>query len=168
MTTLYSLKFLNAVGTVLGHEGGYVDNPDDPGGQTNWGISQRSYPNVDIANLTKDGATAIYYNDFWVPNRYDSIKNDSVVNNLFDMAINAGQRTSIKLAQQTINTYKPELLTVDGLVGPATLDAVNDFSADDFLRLFKVLRAQYYLDLVAKRPTNLVFLKGWLRRAASC
>ena len=59
--------FEAAVADVLGEEGGYVNNPADPGGETNWGISKRAYPNVDIKNLTRDDAKAIYLKDYWQP-----------------------------------------------------------------------------------------------------
>jgi len=51
--------------SILRHEGGYVNNPNDPGGETKYGISKRSYPNVDIKNLTPEQALEIYHRDFW-------------------------------------------------------------------------------------------------------
>ena len=58
-------NFLRAVKEVLKIEGGYVNNPNDRGGETKYGISKRAYPNVDIKNLTLDKAKQIYYNDYW-------------------------------------------------------------------------------------------------------
>lgn len=63
----YSESFLTAVAVVLEHEGGYVFDVHDPGGETNFGISKRSYPELDIKRLTRDDAIAIYHRDFWVP-----------------------------------------------------------------------------------------------------
>ena len=60
-------NFETAINRILSHEGGYVDNPADPGGRTQWGISQRSYPNLDIKSLTRDQAIALYERDFWEP-----------------------------------------------------------------------------------------------------
>jgi lysozyme family protein len=51
--------------SIIGHEGGYVNHPTDPGGETNWGISKRSYPHVDIKNLTREQALEIYREDYW-------------------------------------------------------------------------------------------------------
>ena len=56
-----SVPFEAAVDRVLGHEGGYVNHPNDPGGETNWGISKRSYPNVDIKALTREGVLRLCY-----------------------------------------------------------------------------------------------------------
>lgn len=61
----YPQSFLDSVELVLAAEGGYVNNPSDPGGETKFGISKRSYPKLDIANLTRDDAIALYFTDFW-------------------------------------------------------------------------------------------------------
>ena len=58
-------RFPAFINRILGHEGGYVNDPQDPGGETNWGISKRSYPGEDIKNLTLDQAAAIYRRDYW-------------------------------------------------------------------------------------------------------
>ena len=59
------MTFEEAFSRLMGHEGGYSNDPLDPGGETNWGISKRSYPNVDITNLTRAEAKVIYREDFW-------------------------------------------------------------------------------------------------------
>lgn len=59
--------FEAAVNAVLGEEGGYVNNPADPGGETNWGISKRAFPDVDIATLSRDDAKALYKAHYWDP-----------------------------------------------------------------------------------------------------
>ena len=61
----YPPAFERAVTRLLGDEGGYVDNPADPGGETKFGITKREYPQVDIAALTRAEAIAIYYCDWW-------------------------------------------------------------------------------------------------------
>ncbi|WP_324606443.1 glycosyl hydrolase 108 family protein [Xenorhabdus nematophila] len=66
MTHTYSVAFLHAINSLLPMEGGYVNDPHDRGGETQYGISQRSYPRLDIRALTQDDATAIYYRDFWL------------------------------------------------------------------------------------------------------
>ena len=62
----YPEEFKDGVIQVLNHEGGYVDDPDDNGGETNFGISKRAYPRVDIKNLTRKQAIKIYYQDYWI------------------------------------------------------------------------------------------------------
>jgi lysozyme family protein len=101
---------------VLGAEGGYVNNPADPGGETNWGISRRSYPDLDIAHLTWDDAKAIYRRDFW-----DKIQGDKLPPPLamivFDSAVNNGPARAAKWLQRAVG------VTEDGIIGPATLAA---------------------------------------------
>lgn len=79
-----------AIGFTLSWEGGYTDNPDDPGGETNFGISKRYHPDVDIKNLTKEQATAIYKEEYWEAMGCDDLPYpmDMVV---FDSAVNPGQ-----------------------------------------------------------------------------
>lgn len=75
---------------LMGHEGGYVNDARDPGGETNWGISKRSYPNVDIRNLTQDGAKAIYHRDFWTAMNCDALPAPLALV-VFDTAVNSGR-----------------------------------------------------------------------------
>ncbi len=81
--------FDTAVTAVLSYEGGYVNDPNDPGGETNWRISKRAYPNLDIKNLTRDQAIQIYRRDYW-----DSLECDRfpplIAIALFDAAVNQG------------------------------------------------------------------------------
>jgi lysozyme family protein len=77
-----------AITSVLEVEGGYVDHPTDPGGRTNWGISQRAYPQVDIVNLTRQDAVAIYERDYWTPIPEDLP--DALRFMAFDAAVNHG------------------------------------------------------------------------------
>lgn len=106
--------FDRAVELILKHEGGYVNDPDDPGGETNFGISKRSYPNENIKDLTRDRAKMLYKRDYW-----DRVRGDELPWPLaviaFDMAVNAGVGTSIKLLQESLG------VTVDGALGPVTL-----------------------------------------------
>src|SRR5271156_5911043 len=71
--TAYSSAFLDAVAPLLDVEGGYVDNPEDPGGKTKFGISARYNPGVDIKNLTRGEAIAIYWSEWWLAYHYDQL-----------------------------------------------------------------------------------------------
>jgi lysozyme family protein len=75
---------------VVGIEAGYVNDPQDPGGETKYGISKRSYPNLDIAHLTLDQAKAIYFEDYWTPAGCDSMRWELALC-VFDAAVNQGQ-----------------------------------------------------------------------------
>jgi lysozyme family protein len=81
--------FNTAVALVLKHEGGLVDNPQDPGGLTNFGISKRAYPSLDIANLTVDDAKAIYQRDYWKPFMEQEV-DQRIANCALDCAVNQG------------------------------------------------------------------------------
>lgn len=85
MTTLYE----QCVNFVLSQEGGYVNDPNDPGGETNFGISKRSYPTLDIKNLTADVARGLYYKDYWLPNGCDK-RSPEMALVTFDTAVNMG------------------------------------------------------------------------------
>lgn len=143
--------FDRALALVLRHEGGLVDDPKDPGGLTNFGISQRAYPNVNIRALDQVAAGAIYRRDYW-----DAIKGDQLPEGLaicvFDAAVNMGVDKAIRLLQKAC------AVQVDGILGPNTLraasrlpDAVARFSAD---------RAIAYTGI---RNFDL-YGRGWLRR----
>lgn len=89
-----------SVGFVLQMEGGYVNDPNDPGGETNYGISKRSYPNLDIKNLTVDQAKEIYYKDFWLPARCDKLSAPLALV-VLDAAVNMGLGAAASLLQGT-------------------------------------------------------------------
>lgn len=159
-------NFDKAVDIVLAHEGGYVNHPADPGGETKYGISKRSYPNEDIKNLTIARAKEIYFADFWKPYKYDQITSDSVATKIFDTAVNTGAKRAFRFAQQAANTLGKNLV-VDGIFGNGTLAAINSLSSDAFLSAYRTIQADYYKSIVAANPSKGVFLRGWLTRAAS-
>lgn len=107
-----------AVQMVLRHEGGYVNDSKDPGGETKFGISKRAYPSVDIAALTEDTAKAIYKRDYWDKVKGDQLP-DSVATVLFDMAVNMGVDRAIKLLQRALRVKE------DGALGPVTIQAAK-------------------------------------------
>lgn len=81
--------FDSAFAIVVGIEGGYVNDPKDPGGETRWGISKRQYPNVDIPQLTLEQAKAIYLRDYWNTHGCDKLDWTEALL-VFDCAVNGG------------------------------------------------------------------------------
>lgn len=162
----YSDKFINAVNVVLKDEGGYVSDPSDRGGETNYGISKRSYPDVDIKNLTRDGAIAIYYRDFWCKGPYESIADAALACKVFNTAVNTGPSRAFKFLQQAANDNGSNLV-VDGAIGPKSIAAINAMYGPNVLASFRKEQEQFYLNLIAANPAQAKFKNGWITRARS-
>ena len=152
-------QFEDIIEVVLHDEGGYVNDPDDPGGETNFGIAKRSHPDVDIANLTKEGAKEIYYRDYWMKNRVPQLP-DGLKHIYFDMCVNQGRGRAVKILQQAANAKGAEL-KVDGGLGPKTIGAMKGVE----LERVRAYRVKYYADLVTRKPDLEKFYFGWFRRA---
>ena len=157
------MKFDDAVQIVLKHEGGYVNDKKDPGGETNMGISKRAYPHIDIKNLTKSDAKKIYYKDYWLKPKV-SIIPDNLKYIYFDMCVNMGKGRAVKIIQEASNA-KGSKLKIDGGLGPKTLTAIRKTKLSE--GRVKAYRVKYYVDLIAKRPSLEKFYYGWYKRAIS-
>lgn len=150
------MKSSIALERVLGIEGGYVNDPNDPGGETKWGISKRSYPNVDIKNLTIDDARAIYIKDFLTPIDAENLP-QSVVFQVLDFAVNSGIGTAIRYLQRVVGVAD------DGYWGPVSQAAISKMSAEEIVLNFNAARLNY-MTLLKGWPD---FGKGWTRRIAA-
>jgi lysozyme family protein len=159
-------RFEHIINVILSNEGGYSDNPNDKGGVTKFGISSRSYPDVDIANLTKVEAKNIYKRDFWNRYLYKNINNLEVATKFFDLAVNMGHSWACILVQRALRASGKNVVE-DGNFGPKTLDAINNVDITDLLAALKSEAAGYYRTLAAVDEQDKVFLKGWLNRAYS-
>jgi len=147
------MNFEDAFRNVIGEEGGYVDHPSDPGGETKYGISKRSYPNVDIANLTLEQARAIYKRDYWDRLRGDELPYP-LAEFLFDFAVNSGVGAATKALQRALGVLP------DGVIGPVTLAAARAKDPRHVMRLVFVDRA-----LLFAGNANLdTFGHGWFAR----
>ena len=154
--------FDQIIDRVLAHEGGYVDDPDDPGGETKYGISKKAYPKVNIKGLTKEDAKGIYKKDYW--DRYKMEKLPPELRYIYyDMVINMGIRNAGKVLQKAANSKnsKANRVKIDGMVGPATLKAVKRVEAER-LRSERVL---YYARLVIRKPVQYKYWYGWFKRS---
>lgn len=110
--------FDEAVVLVLRHEGGYANDPADPGGETNFGISKREFPHLDIRALTTADATALYQQYYWQPIQGDFLPWPLAVVT-FDAAVNSGVGQASKWLQAAVG------VAVDGVIGPKTLTAAQ-------------------------------------------
>lgn len=152
--------FKLAVEKVLKHEGGYTPGlVGDAGGETNFGISKRAYPSVDIKALTREQAIDIYRKDYWNP-LYDRIESQELANSLFDMGVNAGVRRAVKMLQRVLVELSGTPITVDGVFGLQTLEDVNMASPVKLLTEYTEARLAYYQSL--GKPQ---FMRSWTNRA---
>ena len=159
-------RFRHAVEFVLKHEGGYVNDPQDPGGETKYGISKRSYPQRDIRNLTREQAIEIYRQDWWDRYGYDRIRSLDVAAKVFDLAVNMGAPAAHRCLQRALHACGQRHVAVDGILGPQTIGAANDVKPR--AALLAALRAEaaaYYRGLVERRPELKRYENGWLNRA---
>lgn len=164
--TTYSDLFLRAIKITLRNEGGYVNNPKDPGGETNFGLSKRTYPNLDIKNLTVDQATAIYYRDWWTPRPFDHMTCEDLAVKVFDTTVNLGVGRAIKFLQRCLKVNGHPEIVDDGDFGPHTLVVVNSMDGSGLLAVYRQMQANYYNALVTAKPELQQFIHGWLSRAS--
>lgn len=162
----YDKKFSQVIGVILGHEGGYNNDPDDLGGETKYGISKASYPYLDIPKLSLEEAKNIYYCDYWKPERYCEIADLSITIKLFSSAVNMGPRTAHRLIQQALRAVETRVVE-DGWLGSKTINAINIAEPISLLSALKSEAAGHYRVLVVRYPEQKKFLKGWLNRAYS-
>ena len=144
------------INRVLGTEGGYVNNPADPGGETNWGVSKRAYPDVDIANLTREGAIEIYRRDFWDALHADEMP-DAIAFQALDFAVNSGIQTAVRKLQAALGVAD------DGHWGPVTLAALRAANVAALTLLLLAGRLEYMTSLSNWPNAG----KGWARRIST-
>lgn len=150
------MTFDDAFALLIGHEGGYVDDPNDPGGETKFGISKRAYPREDIPNLTLERAKELYRRDYWGPAACDAVP-DCIKFDLFDTAVNSGPKQAIRLMQRVLGVVD------DGIVGPRTLMAAQSMPPARLVAWFNAERLEFMVTLNNWRHHG----GGWARRIAA-
>ena len=161
---MYSKKFEKAFQYVIQNEGGYVFDKNDPGGETNYGISSRSYPHLDIKHLSLQDAKKIYFCDYWHKKGFEEIPDDAVATQVFDLSVNLGIRPAVTVLQRALRAVGINVQE-DGLMGSQTLSAVKKSEPRCLLAAIKSEAAGYYRMLARYRPGQAKFLNGWLNRA---
>lgn len=155
-----------AIEKIFENEGGYVFHPSDPGGETKYGISKRSYPKVNIHDLTKEQAKMIYKKDFWDRLGLDEVGESRVAFEIFDTAINCGIKRAVLIVQKSLN-FLGEDLRLDAKLGRITLMMINKWSKKDPLAFLKILNGfqfMWYHRIIENRPALGKFARGWMRR----
>lgn len=178
--------FEKAIPILLHHEGGFVNNPNDPGGATNYGISLRflaDHPDQgdfnhdgqvnaeDIANMSVEEAETIYKIFWWDRFHYGSINDQTIATKVFDFSVNMGAIRAHKLLQAAMNNAFGLNLTVDGVLGRASFGAINAVmdggQEQALLDAYSEKAWQFYQALIARNPKLQVFAHGWRNRAYS-
>jgi len=149
---------------VLTFEGGLVNDPDDPGGISKYGLSQRAYPNLNIAELTIEQAKEIYFTDYWIKGKCHKLP-DGIDIYHFDTCVNVGIRRANKFLQLAINkSSKTGYIKVDGIIGPKTLGMLATIPNYKVLTEYACIRNDYYVRLASRKNLR-KFLSGWIRRS---
>lgn len=154
--------FNKAIVKTLAREGGsrFTDDPNDHGGATKYGISQRSYPNLDIRNLTEQQAREIYKRDFWDRIRGDEVTSQPVAEIVFDTCVNMGVRTGSRLAQLAVGVEP-----ADGVIGSKSLAALNNADEGLFVSNFTIAKIARYAHICNRDKSQQKYLLGWINRA---
>lgn len=189
--------FEDAVAVVLQHEGGFVDDPVDPGGATNFGVSLRFLRGLgdldgdgyldgdldrdgdvdaeDIRRMTREQAKAIYRSQWWDRYGYGQLGLPKVAAKVFDLSVNMGAHQAHKCLQRALGSVGLDL-SDDGILGPASRRAIEDVakaarqgvnSEGALLAALRSEAAGFYRTLIAEKPAFAKYRRGWLRRAYS-
>lgn len=146
------------IAALLRREGGYSNDPKDRGGETNFGISKRSFPSLDIKHLTKEQAIAIYRARYLEGPKIHLLP-ESLQPLMLDFAVNSGQIVAINKLQKVLG------VEVDGVIGPQTLSAAHAAEIRGLINALVAERVRMICSIVIKAPAQLKFLSGWVNRA---
>jgi lysozyme family protein len=156
--------FDQAIEVVLGHEGDtYSNHPNDRGGATKFGISQRYNPDVNVRELTRAQAIEIYWERYWQGRGYERLP-DPVAIKVFDLAVNLGERTAVRCLQRALRACGVPV-KIDGLLGPQTCGAARSAEVGTLVAALRSEAAGEYRLRVARDGGQAVFQNGWLNRA---
>ena len=162
------------VNTILKHEGGYVNHPNDRGGPTNFGITQKTLEGwrkkpvsiEDVQNLTEEEARTIYKTNYFLAPKIDKLP-EVIQPQMFDMSINHGSGRAVKILQDTLNDKIPT--GIDGGIGPQTIrnsiEYMDSFDSRELNNTMVEKRIQFFKSIVRNNESQAVFLKGWIKRA---
>jgi lysozyme family protein len=171
-------EFKTAFQKMLNHEGGYVNDPDDRGGETYKGISRTMHNHwsgwaiidkfknefgfpatLDMCVELQNQVEIFYRTNFWTPLNADHLSNQAIADSILDFSVNAGIITSVRLAQSIVR------VKADGIIGEVTLKNLNSLDFGYFLPAFTVGKISHYIAIIKKRPANKKYLYGWVIRA---
>lgn len=154
-----SLTFQQIFDRLIGHEGGYVNDPRDPGGETNWGVTKRTAQangyTGNMKTMTRQQAYEIYYRAFWLRYNCEQMP-DAVAYQFFDAAVNHSFGNASRMLQRAVGVLD------DGIIGKYSLEAINRNPISDTLMMLNGERLNFYIRL--KNFDR--YGKGWVNRVA--
>ena len=157
--------FKLAISKILKNEGGYISDPVDPGGETQFGISKRSYPNIDIKNLTKNQAINIYFKDYWLKNNLQDLFDQKLAAKILDMVVNIGSKQTGLIISRAIRACGVKFNETE-MITPKLIFMVNVLANKSaLLSAIRSELAGYYRLLIQIRPQMNKYINGWLKRA---
>jgi len=162
--------FDKAFEIIIGIEGVLSDHPNDKGGLTKYGISQKAHPHLDIRNLTLEQAKKIYYDEYW-DSRYvnlDDIDEKNAIE-MFDISVNLGVTGAGRIFQHALNLMNRNQkdfknIAVDGKIGKATMAAYQKVDKAILFKVLNGLQFMHYVGMVEKNEVQEVFFNGWMKR----
>lgn len=163
------VDFNKIISKVLENEGGYDNDPKDPGGETKYGISKKTYPNLNIKDLTKDEAIEIYRKDWYKKWDMDVISSERIAYKVLDAIINIGPGRfnivlgGIGLPRMEINSKESRIKVFQEL--NYWLLTNTKEKEDIAIKQIKVNLEKFYTNLTITHPKLKVYLHGWLKRA---
>ncbi|CAB4127084.1 zliS Lysozyme family protein [uncultured Caudovirales phage] len=169
-------RFDFAVNAVLINEGGFSNDTNDPGGATNFGVTQHDLDEYSkelklpslVNNLTIDNAKTFYHAVYWEKYYYENIQSLKIAIKVFDLAVNMGPSEAHTLIQRALNWCGYRLIE-DGILGPKTFAAINETCLhgreEELDTNLKEEATHYYETITEENPKLYKFLKGWLHRA---
>ena len=157
--------FEEAFETLMEDEGGWVNDPDDGGGETCYGISKSQYPHLNLKHLTLEDAKGIYYRDYWKATKYDQLAKHVplIAKKLFNLGVNCGSGMANIFLQRACRAHGASDLDEDAIIGEMTLGHVLSLQ-HKLLPTIRSEAAGYYRN-IATKGKNKKYLNGWLKRS---
>lgn len=162
-------EFKPAFDKMIDNEGGYTLHTvkGDRGGQTYAGIARKFHPDwsgwmyIDNGRLilARSQVYLFYREKFWNKIKGSDIGMQKIAETIFDFAVNAGPKTAVKLAQLVVDE------SIDGVIGPKTINALNEVPEEEFLQGYLIAKIKYYVDICNRDTSQSKFLRGWINRA---
>ena len=136
---------------------GYVNIPQDRGGETKYGVAQKANPNISVRDLDLLGAMDVYFSKYWLGGKCDQLPHPLTVIH-FDGCVNHGVSRANKFLQRAIGVHD------DGVIGERTLAAINSIDQRQIIQSIAEIRTDFYNSIVERDQSQRMFLKGWMRR----